>query len=228
MIGGPFILIVVAGFANGGSQTSYVQAAHAEKIADDQQLAAQKALGALPGRHEPEDRCGSDADEERCRVWQLAVDLLPDVPGVEQVRASMSEGIALFDASHQLIARNDGDISPGSLSAFGELSAGQLIPDADLELVWFHDDGGRNSGSSMLTVLKRRGAELVEVFVGDTREWDDMVTTSGGERDGHVTLGGNGVIHYRAPGSKRVTTWRWDAAAFRFVKEATPVKHRFN
>ena len=227
VLGVAFAIVGIVGFANADSDAPYVEVAHAAQVTEDRQLAAQKEMGALPGRHEPEDKCGTDPLDQRCGVWELAVDLLPDVPGLERVRVSASEGLALFDANNKLIARNEDGLSPGSLSAVGELSAGQVIPDADLELVWSYDDGGRNSGSSGVDVFKRRGTELVRVFTGDSREWQD-VRAGGTEQTGKVTLSAKGVIRYRAPGTKRATTWHWDATAFRFVKEVSQSLHRFN
>jgi hypothetical protein len=216
------IVLAIALAVAADAPAPYQPLERARLLDEARQLAAQKQLTILPGRHVPEDGCGRDANDVRCAVWAIDADVLADSPGNEQVRASMSEGIALFDGSDQLIARNEDGIDPGSQSDVIELSAGQVVPDRDLELVWSWDSGGRNNGSSGITVYKRRGATLIEVFNGETRYWEDLRAPGGGrEKKGSVKLTGAGVIIARGPNEKRASIWHWDEHAFHFVKDGT-------
>lgn len=162
-------------------------------------------LSRLPVKRD--DSC-DPADEKQSRAYQVSVN------GIT-ARASLRDGIALWDESGALLANAAapmGCTMPGaSQDILEQLAIGQVVPDPDPEYVVLFANGGRSQWSEAAWIFKRRGAELVPIFSSLLSESD-----TGDQSDGRLALEGAGTLIYTAPGKRKPTTLRWDPAAFRY------------
>lgn len=170
--------------------------------------ASAQRLAALPGRLTS---CIANGNA----ALQVAANILAELPGKETAVASMADGLAVFTEGGDLVARaprGSTFICSGLSASVVSISAGQLVADADAELVVITTEGVPNATSRTLTIFKRRGAQLVGIFSGkieDTRA----------KKPGMVEYKDDGTLRFRSPWEEQPTTLYWNPSAYRFTPE---------
>jgi hypothetical protein len=100
----------------------------------------------------------------------LEADLVADRPGPETVVAEEERGVAIFDQAGELVASRKepfGDVRNDSV-----ISVGQVVPDAEPEIVLLETTGRPASFTQQIVVLKRRGTELATILDEQVRGFD--------------------------------------------------------
>jgi hypothetical protein len=156
-----------------------------------------------------------DCDEE-CKREPRALEAELDAqrPGPETLVAQEDRGVALFDHEGRLLASWDEDW--GDPRQDSVVSIGQVIPDAEPEIVILETTGRPSSYTQQVMVLKRRGEKLAEVLSETVYGYDARTLDDGEEIESEdvtrLTLERSGLLR-RHDGS----ALRFDASAFKFV-----------
>ncbi len=194
------------------------------------------ALAAVGARAEPwkkafpgfaataEGRNASDADRQRLcdapgnhadecppgRVYSARV-------GDRTIVASLADGVAIFDAAGSLVARGEPFECQGSQAVLTALAIGQVVADAEPEIVVRHAGGGRQSSFDRLTVLKQRGMSIAIVADVTLASTDGAATTKGS-----VRVAGPNRLEVKAIGDARARVLVWDDDALTFQGVPAP------
>jgi hypothetical protein len=168
---------------------------------------------ALLARLTNQDPVCDAADEQQGAALVLSAELAADSPGVETVVASLTNGVGVFGHDKLLAASAPlGCTTPGaSQDRLLRLSVGQVVPDADPEIVAYYANGGRAEWSEMIQIFKRRGRELVAVFGATIAEVKD-----GRRAPSQLSLDADGTLRLQIPGRKKTVVLHWDAATFAY------------
>ena len=153
----------------------------------------------------------------------LSADFVAEQPGKELLVVSMAHGAAIFNGAAELLARGGSFACVGSQSGILDVSAGQLVPDVEPELVVHYLSGGRQSQAEGIDVYKRRGSELINILSvslpdsGAAKASPDDPELA---ESGWLSVDSDGTILTSRPGEKMPQRQRWDAGKFAFVPVA--------
>src|SRR5262249_34857286 len=137
-------------------------------------------------------------------------ELAADHPGAETFLISLADGAVLLDTAGKVVAKGealDADCVGGSQSGLLRVSAGQVVPDDELEFLVYSSGGGHGDALVYeLAVYKRRGDKLELILTS---------TVEGQEKD-DTNLQSVGTLEQHPSGKKQTVLKRWDAAKFEF------------
>ncbi len=155
-------------------------------------------------------------DSDATQIYVAQVNLDEARPGAETVVASLPHGVYVLGGD-AVIARTAEPLAPceGSQTELIGLWAGQVVPDAEPELVVIDQFGGRNLGRTTLTIFKRLGERLEPIFTAALAEYEGDVETTR-----KVELAADGTITAETGDGK--VAHRFDATATRFIAVGPP------
>jgi hypothetical protein len=174
--------------------------------------AAQSGLSSLPGKHDA--RCdGSDAKQGV--IFEAKAEL-PATPGPRKqvVRASLRDGVALFDEQGRLIARSE------PLGCFAAKASKETVsflkvvagaPGGPLYIVRY-GSGTDANWTDDVSLFRLRSKELVPVLHLGVASNDDPHPAKLEQ-----TADAGDILFYQ-PGYPDRTAYRWDAAKFKYVE----------
>lgn len=133
---------------------------------------------------------------------ELVADVAPSA-GKETIRATFVDGIAVYDAEHQLLARSPGYECEGSADELVLLEAGSAFGEPTIALAV--RQGGHQHDEVALTLFRMNPhAGLEAAFTATVEERDGDAL-----RKGAIWILPNGLI-YRRPGTLPMTVWTFD------------------
>lgn len=188
---------------------------------------ASSATEAEAARLSKEGTVDNECDADAAKVARsLKAELFADSPGPETLILSMNEGMVVLDGAGKVLAKGPTLTCEGSQSGISDVSIGQVIADAEPEIVIHYTSGGRAEYSEQVAVFKRKGKELANIldvaitensrtWKANEESWDEFASS------GKLSLSPDGVIRYRSEDGKSSEAKKWDATKFDFV--AAPV-----
>jgi hypothetical protein len=133
---------------------------------------------------------------------ELVADVAPSA-GKETIRATFVDGIAVYDAEHQLVARSPGYECEGSADELVMLEAGSAFGEATIALAV--RQGGHHHDEVALTLFRldpHVGLKAAFTASVEERDGDDV-------KKGAIWMLPNGLV-YRRPGLSPATVWTFD------------------
>lgn len=151
-------------------------------------------------------------------AFEVTSNLLADMPGNETAVVSMADGLAIFSAGGDLVARapRTPTFNCGVSARVVSMTVGQLVADSDAELVVVTLDGVPNATWRTLTIFKRRGAQLVSIFSG-------KIADAHAKKAGVVEYRDDGTLMFRAPWEEKSTILYWNPSTFHFSPEKSMI-----
>lgn len=141
----------------------------------------------------------------------LRADVTPAVEGPEQILASYTQGVFVFDGSRHLLAQTQPFECEGSADELVALAAGDAAIGVPV-VVLAATSGGRAESVTWLTMYRvANGGELQPIFVGEVERHAGETT-----RTGIITLIPGGLVYRDTRGS--VGMWLYDSELGRYVE----------
>jgi hypothetical protein len=141
----------------------------------------------------------------------LRADVMPAVPGDEQILASYTQGTFVFDRNRHLLAQAPANECEGSDDELVALAAGDAaigVPIVALAAT----SGGHAESVTWLTLYRvANGGELQPIFIGEVERHAGSTT-----RTGIITLVPGGLVFRDTRGA--LGLWLYDAELGRYVE----------
>jgi hypothetical protein len=164
-------------------------------------------LAELAEYREPMDDCVATA----YGGLRLQADVTPDVDGDEQILASFTQGVFVFDRARHLLAQAPANECEGSSDELVALAAGDASIGTPV-VALAATSGGRAESVTWLTLYRvANGGELQPIFIGEVERHAGDTT-----RTGVVTAIPGGLV-YRDPAGS-VGLWLYDSELGRYVE----------
>lgn len=183
-----------------------------------------RGRGATPAEVKALADVEADESEQALAVRGEGLGAKPGAPGTVVISlraAALLDGAGRTLASHSLQEEND----EAKLGSVAHLWIGQVVPDAEPEIVAHIEWQGRRMQGSRLLVLKRHGDDLaviqsVELYRAEFEETSEDEEITSVDTHSELELRPDGTLrrHSREEkGADKTEILRWDRQAFTFV-----------
>jgi hypothetical protein len=172
--------------------------------------AADRAMAQAPGKHD--DKCDGAASDQG-DIFEVGAYVVPELKGEQTLRASLRDGLAIFDEKEKLIARTEPFGCTAPRAPKDKINT--FLIGGDVVAIEYANGAGKADWHSQAVLFRVRGTDLVKVF-------DVPTGTSRDPKRGKLYATPLGDLIYQAPGSPKETVFRWDEKAFKYVEFGPP------
>jgi hypothetical protein len=153
-----------------------------------------------------------ECSEASHTAFALHADVVAETPGEETVAVSLLHGVVAFDSSGKVVAQSVDPISGcgGSGARVVSVWAGQLVPDAEAEIVLVISDKQERTAWKELVVAKRQKSTFRLILTHLLAEKE-----GGKVKNYPISLGQDGTVVAGGDGSG-TSRLRWQAGSFAF------------